>query len=99
MMFAGAGQRDIAHGHHFINLHLVFDDGDFWEVGVIQAGENLIDIHFCNAIRRFHQAVIAQIEIQQLHDLGHVPGNKTFACFFVQFINGRTQRGFKTTRD
>ena len=58
MVFTGAGQGDIAHGHHFINLHLIFDDGDFGEPGVVQSGEDLIDVHFGDAMRGLHQAVI-----------------------------------------
>ena len=89
VMFAGAGQRDIANRDHLINLHLIFNDGDFREVGVIEAGENLIDIHFSDAMWRFHQTVIAQIKIEQLHNLGHMTGDKTFARFIIHLLHGR----------
>ncbi|MNI61808.1 hypothetical protein D3C73_1170950 [compost metagenome] len=58
MVFTGAGQGNVAHRHHFIYLHLVFDDGNFWEIRVVQAGENFIDIHLGNAMRGFRQAIV-----------------------------------------
>ena len=99
VVFAGAGQRNIADRDHLVHLHFIFNDGDFREVGVIETGENLIDIHFRNAMRSFHQTVIAQIEIEQLHNLGHMARDKTFACFVIHLLHGRAQRGFETTRN
>ena len=99
VMLAGAGQRDIAYRHHLIDLHLVFNDGDFREVRVIQAGENFVDVHFRDAVRRLHQAVVAQIEIQQLHDLRHMAGDQTLAGNIVQLLHGRAQWRFKTARN
>lgn len=29
VMLAGAGQRNVANRYHLINLHLIFDNGDF----------------------------------------------------------------------
>ena len=98
VMFAGAGQRDITYRDHLVHLHLILDNGNFREVGVIQARENFVDVHFRDALRRLHQTVIAQIEIQQLHDLGHMPGNQTFTGFIVHILNGRTQWRFETAR-
>ena len=99
MVFAGAGQGDIAHGDHFIDLHFVFNDGDFREARIIQPGEDLIDIHFGDAMRGLHQTVITQIQIQQLHNLGHMTGNQTLACFVINFLYWRTHRRLQPTSD
>ena len=99
MVFTGAGQGDIAHGNHFIDLHFVFNKGDFREIGVIKTGENFIDIHFGNAMWCFHQTVISQVEIQQLHDFRHMTGDKAFARFVIHFMHGRAQRCFQSSRN
>ncbi|MNE68162.1 hypothetical protein D3C80_1638110 [compost metagenome] len=83
-MFAGAGQGNITHRYHFVHFHLVFDDGDLREVGVIQTGEDLIDIHFRNTVWRFCQAVVGQIEVQQLHDFRHVLFDTALARLAIQ---------------
>ena len=62
VVFTGAGQADIAYLDHFLNPHLVVDDGNFGEIKIIETPENLVDIHFCNAMRRFGQAIVVQIQ-------------------------------------
>ena len=99
VMFTGTGQRDIADRHHLVNFHFVFNNGDFRESGVIQTGENLINVHFCDAMRSFHQAVVTEIKIQQLHNLSHVPGDQTLARFIINFLYWRTQRRLQPTSD
>ncbi len=99
MVFTGAGQGDIAHRDHFIHLHFVLNDGYLREIGVIEAGKNLIHIHFRDAMRGFHQAVIAQIQVKQLHDFGHVTRDKALAGFVIQFVDRRTQWRLQTARD
>lgn len=75
MVFTGAGQRDITHGDHFINLHFVFNDGDFGKIGVVQTGEYFINVHFGDTRRCFSQTVIAQVKAQQIHNFRHMLGN------------------------
>lgn len=54
MVFIGIGQSDIVYGDYFIDFYFVFNEGDFWEVGVIQIGENFIDIYFSDVMWCFY---------------------------------------------
>ena len=42
---------------------------DAVEVPVVESGKDFVDIHLGDAVRRFRQAVVAQIEPEGAHDL------------------------------
>ncbi len=80
-MFTGAGQRDIADGDHFIHLHFIsrgYFSGNWYSRGRRKS----VNAHLSDTMRRFHQTVIAQIEIQQLHNSVICPAISFFAFHY-----------------
>ena len=67
MVFAGTGQIDLIDTHHLFHIHLVVNDRNFWELTVVEAGKNLVHVHFSDAMRRFFQTVVPEVETQGFH--------------------------------
>ena len=61
MVLAGTGQVDIFDADHFLHVHFVLDHGDLGEFGVVESAEDLIHVHFGNAVRRFLKTVVSQV--------------------------------------
>ena len=68
-MLASAGQVDILDADHFLHIHLVFDHCNLRELRVIQTTEHLVDVHFCNTVRRLFEAVVSQVQTQCPHNV------------------------------
>jgi D-alanine-D-alanine ligase len=97
VVFAGRGQIDAIDAHHFLHLHLVLDHGELREIGVVQAAEDLVDVHLGDAPRGVHEAVITQVEAQHLHDFREV-GLDALALFLgTQLVVDH--RGFQSPGD
>jgi D-alanine-D-alanine ligase len=97
VVFAGRGQIDAVDADHFLHLHLVLDHGKFGEIGVVQAAEDLVDVHLRDAPRGVHEAVITQVEAQHLHDFREV-GLDALALFLgTQLVVDH--RGFQSPGD
>ena len=53
---------DVLYTNHLIVLHFIFNNGDFGEIFCVQTAENLFHVHFGDALGRFLQAVVIQIQ-------------------------------------
>ena len=94
MVLAGAGKIDLVDADHLLDVHFVVDNGDLWELGVIESRKDLVDVHFCDSMRGFLKTVIAEIQAQRIHD-----GLERLADAVVFLISREVvndHRGFKT---
>jgi hypothetical protein len=97
VVLAGAGQVDVADLDHFIGAHLVIDQGQFREMPVVEARENLAHIHLGDPVRGFRQAVVRQVQPQRFDDAGHqFPDTLVFLLFAE---TGFDHRGFEPVLD
>ena len=61
-MLAGACHADVVDLYHFLNPHLIVNSGYLREIAVVEATKQLVNIHFCDSVRRFDKAVVIQIK-------------------------------------
>ena len=71
VVLAGAGEVDVAHLDHLVRAHLVVDQRQLGESGVVESGKDLVNVHLGDAVRRLREAVVGQVEAQRVHHLHH----------------------------
>lgn len=57
-MFIGVGQCDIVDGDYFIYFYFIFNEGNFWEISIVEVGENFVNVYFSDMMWCFYQIVI-----------------------------------------
>ena len=68
VVLASTGEINLVDADHLFDVHLIVDNGDLGKFGIIQSRKNLIDVHLCDSVWGFLEAVIAEVKTQCVHD-------------------------------
>ena len=92
VVLARGVQRDVTLDQHVVvSVHIV-ERLDVWMVGGVEAAKNLLHVHLGHPVGRACQAVVRQVETENLHDVAEL-GLDGLDFVFVAHVEGIGTQG------